>query len=178
MKYTFNSSWIPRLHPRGMTLFISLFIFSLLQAASVGNPAPKFALPNSQKQIRSLSGYKGKVVFINFWASWCAPCQVELPELRRLADDYRGKKVAVVAINVDQDRNAAKKVIARLGLSGSSMEILWDAKSKVVSAYNIETMPSSFVLDPHGVIRFIHSGFHPQDPDAWRREVDSLISKN
>ncbi len=157
---------------------IVIFAASLLSAAALNNPAPKFALPNSQKQIRTLSGYKGKVVFVNFWASWCAPCQEELPELNRLAGDYRGKKVIVVAINVDQDRNAAKKLMAKLGLTTSHMEILWDAKSKVVSAYNIDAMPSSFVLDPRGVIRFSHSGFHPQDPARWREEIKSLLNNN
>jgi thiol-disulfide isomerase/thioredoxin len=155
-------------------LSITILATTFLYAAKLNQPAPKFSLPNARKQIRSLSGYRGKVVFINFWASWCAPCQEELPELSRLAADYRGKKVVIVAINVDQDRNAAKKLIAKLGLTTSPIDILWDTKSKVVSVYDIETMPSSFILDARGVIRFTHSGFHSQDPVLWRKEIESL----
>jgi thiol-disulfide isomerase/thioredoxin len=169
--------WIPRLLPRGMTFLISLFVVSQLHAAALDHAAPKFSLANSQNQIRSLSDYKGKIVFINFWASWCAPCQEELPELDRLAAQYKGKKVRVVAINVDPKRPPAKKLLAKLGLTSPHLEVLWDSKSKVVGTYNIDTMPSSYILDSRGIIRFSHSGFHSQDPDHWRREIDRLITR-
>ncbi len=147
-------------------LSVIVLCATLLQAAELNRPAPKFP---------ELSGYRGQVVFINFWASWCAPCQVELPELNRLAARYRGKNVKVLAINVDRDRRAAKKLLSRLGLTAPHLEILWDTKSKVVSAYNIEGMPSSFILDAHGIIRFKHAGFHSQDPESWRHEIDRLL---
>jgi thiol-disulfide isomerase/thioredoxin len=148
---------------------------TLAHAAALNHVAPKFVLVNSQDQIRTLSDYRGRVVFINFWASWCAPCQVELPELNRLAAHYKGKKVRVVAINVDPKRQPAKKLLSKLGLNSPRMEILWDSKSKAVGAYNIDTMPSSFILDTRGVIRFVHSGFHNQDPGLWRQEIDRLM---
>ena len=167
--------WIPRLRPRGMTLLISLSVVPQLHAAALNEAAPQFSLVNSQGQTRKLSDYRGKVVLINFWASWCAPCQEELPELDRLEARYKGKKVRVLAINVDPRRTPAKKLLAKLGLRSSHLEILWDSKSRVVGAYNIETMPSSFILDLHGVIRYVHSGFHTQDPGLWRQEIDSLL---
>jgi DsbE subfamily thiol:disulfide oxidoreductase len=152
------------------------FIATHLQAANIGKPAPSFSLTNSQKQVRTLKNYRNKIVFINFWASWCAPCQQELPALDQLAADFKGKKVRIIAINVDQDRMKAKKLLAKLHLSSTHAEILWDPKSKAVSAYNIETMPSSFILDQNGVIRFTHSGFHAQDPVAWREELNGLLT--
>jgi thiol-disulfide isomerase/thioredoxin len=158
-------------------LAVLLLSVALSYGAELNTPAPTFALTNSHRQKRALSDYKGKVVFINFWASWCGPCQEELPLLNRLAGDYPGKKVRVLAINVDADRQAAVTALKRLGLSHASLEILWDLKSKVVSAYNIETMPSSFVLDQHGVIRFVHIGFRSQDPEKWRQEINLLIEK-
>src|SRR5579872_2832727 len=106
----------------GCTLFLLLSV-TALQGAEINHPAPKFVLTNSHHQKRALSDYKGKVIFLNFWASWCAPCQVELPELNRLAAHY-GKKLRVVAINVDQERSAAKELLAKLGLADSSLEIL------------------------------------------------------
>jgi len=161
---------------RNLAIGIVIFFASLfLQAASLNAPAPPFALLNSHQQRRTLSSYKGQVVFINFWASWCAPCQVELPELNRLAGDYSGKKVHVLAINVDTDRKAARDALARLGLTRAGLEILWDNPSKVVSAYRIEAMPSSFILDPNGVVRFSHSGYHSHDPDSWRTEINQLL---
>src|SRR5579871_3381346 len=121
---------------------ISFLLAPLLLAAQLNKPAPKFP---------ALSNYKGKVVFINFWASWCAPCQAELPELNRLAADYRDRKVQVIAINVDEHRKDAKKSLAKLGLTTTHMKIVSDPKSKIVSAYNIESMPTSFILDQRGL---------------------------
>jgi thiol-disulfide isomerase/thioredoxin len=146
-----------------------------LEAVALNKPAPKFVLTNSHHQLRALSDYKGKVVFLNFWASWCAPCQVELPELNRLAAQYGLKKLRVVAINVDRERMPAKKILSQLGSNISNVEILWDSQSKVVGTYQIEGMPSSFILDPQGRIAFIHTGFHPHDPESWRQEIDRLI---
>jgi thiol-disulfide isomerase/thioredoxin len=154
---------------------VALLAVTHLQAAALNSPAPKFALINSHKERKTLSSFKGKVVFINFWASWCAPCQMELPELKRLADEYPRKRFQILAINVDTDRKAARRLISKLGLATSHLEILWDSRSKAVSAFNIETMPSSFILDSRGVIRFAHSGFHQQDPETWRKEVNQLI---
>lgn len=144
-------------------------------AVSVNQPAPAFTLKDSQKRDRSLASAKGQVVFVNFWASWCAPCQVELPELGKLAREFRGQKVRIWAINVDEDRAEAKRVLGRLGAKSALPDILWDAQSKTVSRFNVETMPSSFVIDKTGTIRFIHSGFHGSDPGAWRAEISQLL---
>jgi cytochrome c biogenesis protein CcmG, thiol:disulfide interchange protein DsbE len=153
-----------------------LLCASLLHAATLNAPAPTFALMNSRRQNRTLPDYRGKIVFINFWASWCGPCQAELPQLNRLAADYNGKKVRVLAINVDSNRADAKKLLGTLGLAGSNLEILWDTKSKVVSTYNVESMPSSFIVDPKGIVRFTHVGFHSQDPQIWRQEIEQLVN--
>lgn len=154
-----------------------LFTASILSAAVLNNPAPSFTLYNSHHQKRTLSAYKGKVILINFWASWCAPCQVELPELNKLTTDYKNKKVKILAINVDTDKAAAQRALARLGQNAAALDILWDTKSTVVSRYNIDTMPSSFILDSHGIIHFVHAGYHLQDPAIWRQEIDSLLGK-
>jgi thiol-disulfide isomerase/thioredoxin len=141
------------------------------------NAAPAFSLMNIHNHKRTLSEFKGKIVFINFWASWCAPCEVELPELNRMATEYQGRKVQVIAINVDRDRRLALGLLAKLGLTNSHLEILFDPASKVVSTYQIEAMPSSFLLDAHGRIAFTHEGYHSSDPDLWRQEIDRLLGR-
>jgi len=148
---------------------------TLVQAAARDTAAPQFTLPNSHHQQRTLSDYKGKVVLINFWASWCAPCQAELPELKKLAAEERGR-LNVLAINVDENRASAEKLLAELGLdTNHAFEILWDTHSEVVSTYNIESMPSSVLLDSRGRIRFVHVGFHRADPALWRREITQIL---
>lgn len=174
-----NSS---RKNPRAKVVVSSLGIWVLLvgtspftAATQLNRPAPGFALKNSNQTSRSLADYKGKVVFINFWASWCAPCHQELPELNQLARHYKGKPVRVVAINVDEDRKAAQRTLAKLNLQNASFEILWDPRSKAVSAYNVATMPGSFILDQRGIVRAIHEGFRSGDPAQWREEIDALL---
>ncbi len=155
-------------------LFLSL---SFAGAATQGEPAPTFTLTNGHHQQRTLASYKGKICLINFWASWCGPCAVELPQLNRLATDYKGKPFRVIAVNVDPDSASARKLLTHLGLTDPPLDLLWDPQSKAVSAYNIESMPSSFIVDEHGLVRFVHAGFHRHDPAAWRNEIDSLLQK-
>ena len=154
---------------------ICILLNAGLYAARVNDPAPPFSAFNSRNKKVSLSDYKGKVVFINFWASWCAPCQNELPRLDKLAQEYTDRNFVLLAVNVDDDPAAAGKIIEKLNLRSSSMEILRDADAKIVTAYNVDTMPSSFILDTHGVIRAAHAGFHPHDPATWRKEINALL---
>ncbi len=156
---------------------IALFLIlttSPLFAATLQTSAPSFSLKNFQQEKHSLSDYRGKVVLINFWASWCAPCQQELPELNWLATGYAPKDLRVLAINVDQDTNQARQALEKLGLRNNHMDVLLDPTSKVVSKYDINTMPTSVILDRKGKIRFIHEGFRPTDPSAWRKEIDQV----
>ncbi len=145
------------------------------RAAKVGAAAPDFSLTSRDGKQSALSGHKGKVLLINFWASWCAPCADELPELNQLAIDERGKEVGVIAINVDKDSGKARALLSQLNLESPALEILWDPDSKAVAAYNPETMPSSFVVDAGGIIRFVHAGFHDRDPKTWRKELKDLL---
>lgn len=160
---------------------LRLFTLGLLLSATcalgveVNQVAPGFTLNNLRGETTSLAEGKGNVRFVNFWASWCGPCQVELPELNRLAKDYKGQKVQVLAINVDQERSEARKALARLGLRSPSLDVLWDSQSKVVSRYDVEAMPSSFLIDAQGVIRYSHSGFKADDPARWREEINALL---
>lgn len=158
-------------------LYFGLFIFvcAPVAAVDVGRPAPSFKLKNSQGALKSLKDYQGKVLLINFWASWCGPCLGELKELNQLARDYRGKNFRVLAINVDEKSSDGRKLLKRLGLQSAAFETFWDNRSKIVSAYNIPAMPTSVIVDRHGTVRFIHSGFRPEDPAVWRREIDSLM---
>jgi cytochrome c biogenesis protein CcmG/thiol:disulfide interchange protein DsbE len=157
-----------------IVILLSL-IANAVQAVSVGHTAPAFSLKNSDHQSRTLASYKGHVVLINFWASWCAPCQQELPELDRLAAQYAKRGLRVVAINVDEDSANGQESLYKLGLNAPRLEVLWDPRSKVVSAFDIQNLPASFILDTHGKIRFIHSGYQFADLSKWRDEINALL---
>jgi thiol-disulfide isomerase/thioredoxin len=152
-----------------------LLAIGSLQAVQNNEPAVHFSLRDSHHTVRTLDSYKNKIIFINFWASWCAPCQEELPELNKLAEAYKSKRVVVVTINVDSDPQAARTLLAKLGLKDPHFQILWDTASKAVGAYDIATMPYSFVVDQKGIVRYSHSGYHSHDSAKWRSEIDGLL---
>lgn len=114
----------------------------------------------------------GKVVVVDFWASWCGPCKEELPVLEDLYRRYRAHGLEIVAVNQDQDRDKALKFLRRAPVS---FTVLHDAKSEVAAAYAPTKMPSSYVIDKNGVVRFVHAGFKASDAQTLEREIKSLL---
>lgn len=107
---------------------------------------------------------------VDFWASWCKPCEREIPVLSSLADKYH-EEVVVLGISVDNDLPSAKKFISRLKPSFSSVH---DTSHTSAKAFNPSKMPSTFVIDKKGIIRFVHSGFAPGLEKALAREIEIL----
>ena len=144
-------------------------------AVVVGRTAPDFTLPALSGGDIKLSELRGgKAVVVDFWASWCGPCREELPELERLRAVYEPRGVRFVAVNIDNDRATAKDAAKKLGLT---MPVALDSEKKVAEAFSPPTMPTSYVLDGAGLVRFVHEGFAgTADIDRLRRELDALTA--
>jgi len=165
-------------------LILVLFSCSWAYAASVGDIAPLFTLPTLHTSVRdtgvlagdtvSLKDLRGKVVFVNFWASWCGPCRKELPELDKLRRQYQKNGLVILAINIDKSK---KKALSFLEKQPNKLSILLDPKKKVASLFKVRGMPSSFVLDSRGIIRYIHLGYSEKDTTKWRKEVETLLKE-
>jgi peroxiredoxin len=137
-----------------------------------GQHAPDFTLPALKGGNVSLSSLKGKVVLIDFWAQWCEPCKKELPQLDRIAKDYAGKGVAVIAVNIDKQRANAERMVKQLGLS---LDVLLDPAGSVAGSYDLPKMPTSFVVDKKGIVRYVNEGFEgPQDVSRFKQQLDEL----
>ncbi|HXU72478.1 MAG TPA: TlpA disulfide reductase family protein [Polyangia bacterium] len=137
-----------------------------------GQHAPDFALTSLKGNRVALSSLKGKVVLIDFWAQWCEPCKKELPQLDRLAKEYGGKGVVIVAVNIDKQRDNAERMVKQLGLS---LDVLLDPAGSVASSYDLPKMPTSFVVDKKGIVRYVNEGFDgPQDVARFKQELDDL----
>jgi peroxiredoxin len=150
-------------------------IYGVAAAAQrAGAAAQDFTLPVlEQKGGVQLASLKGKVVLVDFWATWCEPCKRELPELEKLAREMAGRGVVVLAINLDKERNAAQEMARRLGLS--AVRVLWDPEGKVAERYDPPKMPTSYVVDRTGVVRFVHEGFEgAKDVARLRKELETL----
>jgi thiol-disulfide isomerase/thioredoxin len=160
---------------------VSIFVLPLLiappaRAAWINDTAPDFTLQDMTGNSVSLPALKGKVVLIDFWATWCQPCKKEFPALNRLADNYKDADIVILAINLDKKKENAAEFLQRLGLTLSkNMVVLLDPQSAVVSSYAARAMPTSYIVDKAGMIRYVHLGFNEADPARWVAEIEPLL---
>lgn len=116
---------------------------------------------------------RGKVVVLDFWASWCGPCQESFPLMEDLYQKYRQKGLVVVAVNVDESRSAMKAFLAD---NPVSFPVVRDAKRRLVAQVNVVSMPTSFLLDRDGVVRFMHPGYKGHETKRlYTREIEQLL---
>ena len=152
-----------------------LFSASTFAAVKAGDMAPNFKLPGMKTgNLTSLKYYRGKVVYLDFWASWCGPCRQSLPMLNELRKELRSSGFEVVAVNLDEDVADAKAFLKQFPVS---YPILLDPKGKVPQKYELPGMPTSFLIDRRGKVRNVHIGFKKQDIKKIRKEVMSLLKK-
>lgn len=156
-------------------LFICVLFPALAAAGIVNKKAPEFTLSGLDGKTVSLSDFKGRVVFLDFWASWCPPCKKEMPELRKLSDKFPASDLAIVAVSVDKKKEHANGFISTVPGASAKFIVLHDPASSVVSQYMAQAMPTSFILDKSGVIRFVHFGYREEDPAEWVKEIESLL---
>jgi peroxiredoxin len=113
-------------------------------------PAPDFTLPNHDGQSVSLSSLRGRVVLVNFWATWCNTCVVEMPSLEHMAERLQGKPFSLLAVSVDDNWDVVRKFFPE----GSSLSVLLDKDRSVPARYGTEKFPESFLIDAEGNVRY------------------------
>jgi peroxiredoxin len=135
-------------------------------------PAPAFTLASRAGQEVSLAQYKGQVVMINFWASWCGPCRQEMPLLESIYKKYNKMGFTMLGVNVEPDSNAANEWLKATPVS---FPILYDRDSKVSKLYDVAGMPSTVIIDRSGKLRVLHRGYKPGDENEYLDSIRSLI---
>jgi cytochrome c biogenesis protein CcmG/thiol:disulfide interchange protein DsbE len=158
-----------------LSLVLVLATISTARAeVKAGQPAADFDGATLAGSSLRLSSLRGKVVLVDFWASWCEPCKKELPLLDKLAPRLRARGIEIVAVNIDDDRAKAAEFIRSHGLH---LTIVADASKKIVGSWEPPKMPSSFVVDKAGVVRAVHGGFEPGDESKLEAELNALVTK-
>lgn len=130
-------------------------------APAANAPAPPFTLPTRTGSV-ALDSLRGKVVLVDFWASWCGPCQKSFPWMADVYRRYAGKGLEIVAINLDKGRDAAEDF---LRAHPAPFTVAFDPSGSVAKAYKVWGMPTSFLIDPAGRVVLAHSGFDPKHSD-------------
>jgi len=150
----------------------SLLITGTAYADVKAGPAPDFTLKNESGSNLRLSEFRGEVVMINFWASWCAPCRQEMPLLDELYTQYQPLGFTILGVNVEEDSTKARKLLKD---SPVNFPVLFDNSSDVSKLYNVVAMPSTVLVDRDGNIRYLHQGYKPGYEESYQQQVRELI---
>jgi peroxiredoxin len=157
---------------------IIALIFSVLTASSLasggleGQMAPDFALKSSDGRNLRLSEYRGNVVMINFWATWCGPCRQEMPLLDELYNRYERVGFNLLGVNIDDDSSRAMRMVEELGVD---FPVLFDAQKEVSELYEVGAMPVTVIVDRQGMVRFVHHGYKPGYEDKYLDQIRTLL---
>ena len=149
---------------------------ALSSTASAGEAASPFALRDVNGADVSLDQYKGQVVVLSFWATWCGPCKQEMPHLQKMYSDLKGQGLVVLSISSDDARTASqvKPFVSRMGYT---FPVLLDKESKVTGAYNpTKTLPYTVVIGRDGQVASRHSGYNPGNEVDLRKELEGLLA--
>ncbi len=138
----------------------------------IGRPAPKISLPDLSGQTISLDQFKGKVVLLDFWATWCGPCRISMPQLENLQKEFPGTLV-LLAINLDdQGADLVRNYVREQHVSS---RVLLDEKGTAAQAYGAAEIPMEVLLDKNGIVRHVQNGFHPtMTIPQLRAQIESL----
>jgi cytochrome c biogenesis protein CcmG/thiol:disulfide interchange protein DsbE len=133
-----------------------------------------FLVPVVRASNFDLSAYRGKVVYVDFWASWCGPCRESFPWLDELVREYRSKDLVVIGINVDKDRDRAERF---LNETPADFPIIYDPRGDLASEYKVAGMPSAVLIDRAGHIRFQHAGFSVKQKGLYEQQLQTLLAE-
>ena len=139
-------------------------------ALAVGVSAPEFKLADLRGQQVSLSQFRGKVVILDFWATWCGPCRLSMPILEKLQEEHPND-LKLLAINLEEPRDEVRDYVARRNIRTT---VLLDLEGKVGRIYGSESIPMQVLIDKNGIIRDVKIGFSPRMGDQLRKQLDQL----
>lgn len=156
-------------------LFIGFGSFNVIAKVKVGEPLPNFELKTMDgTQVVNMDSLKGKVVYVDFWASWCKPCLKSFPLLNDIYNRKKEQGFEIVAVNLDQKKRNAEDFLNKKPVDYTN---LYDANGDVSNTFNVSVMPVGYLVDRKGIVRAIHHGFLPGDEKKLEKGVSILLKR-
>lgn len=152
----------------------------MLSAQPVSSATKELAMPNCTltsvegKQVDDLQQYHGKVLYVDFWASWCGPCAESFPFLNNLNREYSAKGLQIIGVNVDENAQDAQSFLVK---HPANFNIAADASGQCPKNFGVKAMPSTYLIDRNGVVRYTHLGFRTGETKKLREMVEKLLAE-
>ena len=143
-------------------------------AVAPSMPAPDFTLRSAEGGNLRLAEMRGRVVLVNFWATWCGPCKVEMPHLNRIYEKYRSAGFVLLGVNIDEDPRQAVALATRMGLK---FPVLLDTDKAVSRRYALDSMPGTVIIDRDGKVRHVHKGYREGVEATYDAQIRALVKE-
>ena len=155
--------------------FVTLGVHpSHAERADVGRQAPVFEATTLAGQPIAMADLKGRVLLVDFWASWCDPCREEIPELEVLYQEFRDRGVEIIAVSVDRKRENAEAFLAKHPVT---FQVIHDKNRAIADRFKPRAMPTAYIIDQAGVVRFVHLGFQRAYLAKYREQIGLLLNE-
>lgn len=157
-----------------ISLAVLTFYGLLSNSNAISANAPDFKLQGQKDQI-SLTDYRGQIVYLDFWASWCQPCRKSFGWMNKMQSLYGKQGFKVIAINLDEEREKAEKFLTA---TPANFDVAFDPRGNTARAYKVRMMPSSYLIDKDGNVIHANPGFRERDEDKLETKIKSLIRQS
>jgi cytochrome c biogenesis protein CcmG/thiol:disulfide interchange protein DsbE len=135
---------------------------------------PEIGLKDLSGKTVDAASLSGKVVIVDFWATWCAPCREELPELQKFHKKYAAQGLVIIGVSVDKEPDNIKSFLQKLQVT---FPVVHDVGHQVTGKYAPPKMPSSYIIDRKGIVRYVHGGYRAGDAAEFDKQIQELLAK-
>lgn len=156
-----------------ISLPLLLLLIAIFSPCSFAAEAPAFQLPTDGETV-SLEKLRGKVVYLDFWASWCSPCRKSFPWMNQIQSKYKDKGLVVLAVNLDKSKDKADSFLKEFD---RNFVVAFDPEGKTAENYKVMGMPSSYLIDRNGQLQMSHIGFRESDTDKLETHIRELLKQ-
>ena len=157
-----------------LTFIFTLCLSPIVLAVGTGNKMPECTLNSlTDNQSGGLQQYKGKVVYVDFWASWCGPCAKSFPFLNQMHAQLKDKGLQIIGVNLDENLEDAKGFLAKYP---AEFTVMADISKDCAKSFDVKAMPSSYIIDKAGQIQHVHLGFKAGEADELKMMVEKLLN--